>query len=245
MHHDHVLGELQRLLLVVGDQHRGQLRLLVQPSQPGAQLDSYARVERPERLIQQQHAGPGRQGARERHPLPLAAGKLRRLPAPVIAQLHQVEQLVHALADLARGQPPHAQPKGDVLVDGQVLEERMTLEDESHLALLDRHPCALPAVEEYPACVRDLQTGNEAQQRGLSGARRAEQRGDRAGRRREGYFADGGSAGELLAQPLHAHAHGRTSRARRASSFFAASVTSARSDNMEATANAPAKSYSS
>src|SRR5205807_10579777 len=128
---------------------------------------------------------------------------------------------------------------------GELLEKRMTREDDSQLALLDREACAIPAVDERPACVGDLRTGNEAQQRGLSGARRAEQRGDRAGRRREGYFADGSSAGELLAQPLHAHAHGRTSRARRASSFFAASVTSARSDNMEATANAPAKSYSS
>src|SRR2546426_6235264 len=242
--HDDVLRELQRLLLVMGHQYGGELRLVVEAAQPGAQLDSDARVERPERFVQQQHAGPGRQGARERHALPLPAGELRRLPAPVIPQLNQLEQLVHALPDLARGQPSHPQPEGDVLADAQVFEQRMTLEDESNPAFLDRHPCALVPVEEYAALVGDLQAGDEPQQRGLSGTRRAEQSRDRAGGRREGCVADCDGSCELLAQPLDAHAHGRTSRARKARSFFAASVTSARSVSMEATANAPAKSYS-
>ena len=74
--------------------------LVVQPPQPVAQVLAHARVERAERLVQQQHLRLDRERAGERHPLALAAGQLRRVAVGEPVQLHEPDQLVHPLADL-------------------------------------------------------------------------------------------------------------------------------------------------
>jgi hypothetical protein len=76
VHDDDLLGDFHRLLLVVRDEDRRHVRLVVQPAQPGAQLLAHARVERAERLVEQQHLGLDRERAGERHALALAAGEL-------------------------------------------------------------------------------------------------------------------------------------------------------------------------
>ena len=53
--HD-LVGDLEGLLLVVGHEDRGGVHLVVQPAQPVAQLLADLRVERAERLVEQQHA---------------------------------------------------------------------------------------------------------------------------------------------------------------------------------------------
>ena len=55
------------------------MHLVVEAAQPGAQLLANARVERAERLVEQQHLRLDGERARERHPLPLAARELRRI----------------------------------------------------------------------------------------------------------------------------------------------------------------------
>ena len=76
-HHD-LVGDLEGLLLVVGDEDGGHVHLVVQPAQPVAQLLADLGVERAERLVEQQHRRLDRERAGQRHPLPLAAGELRR-----------------------------------------------------------------------------------------------------------------------------------------------------------------------
>ena len=51
-------------------------------------------VERAERLVEQQHARPQDERARQRDPLLLAAGELARPAIGIAAQLHQLERLV-------------------------------------------------------------------------------------------------------------------------------------------------------
>ena len=84
-HHDRV-GDLHRLLLVVGDEHRGDVDLVVQAPQPGAQLLAHLRVERAERLVEQQHLRLDRERAGQRHALALAAGELRRVAVGELAR---------------------------------------------------------------------------------------------------------------------------------------------------------------
>ena len=135
--HEHdVVGDLHRLLLVVRDEHRRHVHLVVQTAQPVAQLLPHARVERAERLVEQQHLGLDGERARERHPLPLPAGELRGIALAEPLELHELEQLVHALADLLLRTPPHRQPERDVVGDRHVLERRVVLEDEADAALL-------------------------------------------------------------------------------------------------------------
>src|SRR5918911_192588 len=73
--HD-LLGDLQRLLLVVRDEDRRHVDLVVEAAQPGAQLLAHARVERAERLVEQQDLRLDGERAGEGHALALAAREL-------------------------------------------------------------------------------------------------------------------------------------------------------------------------
>ena len=63
-------------------------------AQPLPQLRADLRVERAERLVQQQHARLDREGAGERHALALAAGELVRVAVLVAGEPDDAEQLV-------------------------------------------------------------------------------------------------------------------------------------------------------
>ncbi len=72
VHHRHLVGQRQRLALVVGDEHTGSTadRQCAHDRAPG--LLAQAGVERGERLIEEHEAGSRRQGPRQRHALLLA-----------------------------------------------------------------------------------------------------------------------------------------------------------------------------
>ena len=135
VHHDDLLGDLHRLLLIVGDEDRRHVDFLVQPAQPLAQLAPDLRVERAERLVQQQHPRLHRQRPGQRHPLELAAGELRGVALGEAVEPDESQQLLHARADLRLRALAHGQPEGDVVVHGHVLEGGVVLEDEAHAAV--------------------------------------------------------------------------------------------------------------
>ena len=76
VHHDDAVGDLHRLFLVVRDDHRCRVRLVVQPAEPRAQLGAHPRVEGAEGLVEEQHLGVDRERAGQAHALPLAAREL-------------------------------------------------------------------------------------------------------------------------------------------------------------------------
>ena len=100
VHHHDAVGDLERLLLVVRDEHAGDVDLVVQPPQPAAQFLAHLGVERAEGLVEQQHLGLDRQRARQRDALPLAAGELRGIAIAEPVELHELQQIAHARADL-------------------------------------------------------------------------------------------------------------------------------------------------
>ena len=180
VHDDDGVGELERLLLVVRDEDRRHVHLVVEAEQPLAQLLAHAGVERAERLVEQEHLRLGSERTRERHALPLAAGELRRIAAAEPGELHELEQLGDARADLALRAAADAEPEGDVVPDRHVRERGVVLEDEADAALLRRERRRLLAGDEHVAGVGHLEPGDHAQQRRLAAAARAEQRGERA-----------------------------------------------------------------
>ena len=149
VHHDDLLGDLHRLLLVVRDEDRRHVDLVVQPAQPFAQLAAHLRVQRAERLVQQQHFRLDRQRARERHPLQLAARELRGVALGQAVQPHEPQQLLHARVDLRLRPLSHAQPERDVVVHRHVLERRVVLEDEAHAAVARRRVRDLLAADRH------------------------------------------------------------------------------------------------
>ena len=158
-------------------QHRGQLA----PAR-GAR----ARVERGERLVEQQRRGAARERAGDGDALALAARERPRALVGEVGDAEAVQQLERAPAAL--GAVEAAQRIGDVLPCPQVGEQRVLLEDVAAAPPLGRDVDAALGVEPHllaaghaPA-VRVHEAGRDAQHRGLAGARRPGEREAGAGR---------------------------------------------------------------
>ena len=138
VHHDQLAGDVHRLLLVVGDEDRRHVHLVVEAAQPGAQVLAHLGVERTEGLVEQQHLRLDRQRPGQGHALALAAGELDGVALGEPVELHQLQQLVDAGGDLRLVPLADLQPEGDVLEHRHVLEGGVVLEDEADFALLGR-----------------------------------------------------------------------------------------------------------
>ena len=80
VHHRDPVAHRQRLLLIVGDVDEGDPDLALDPLQLDLEPLAQLQVERPERLVEQQHLRQVDQRPRQRHPLLLPARELRRAP---------------------------------------------------------------------------------------------------------------------------------------------------------------------
>ena len=183
-HDRDAVAHRQRLVLVVGDVDERDLELLLDPLQLDLEVDPQPRVERAERLVEQQHRRLQHERAGERDPLLLAAGELRGAALAEALQSHEVHRLVHAPAPVGLADPLVAQPERDVVRDRLVREERVALEDRVDAPLVRRRARHVDAVEQDRAGVGPLEPGDQAQRRRLAAARRAEHREElaRAGR---------------------------------------------------------------
>ncbi len=158
--HDHAVGHLQRLLLVVGDEDAGHVQLVVQAAQPAAQFLPHLGVERAKGLVEQQYLGLHGQRPRQGNALALPARELRRKALGHPVELHHGEQLHDLGADLrlARSLTArlHTQAKGDVVEHRHVPKQRVVLKDEAHAALAHVHCRLVLAGEGDAAGVRLL-----------------------------------------------------------------------------------------
>ena len=167
--HGHPAGQRHRLVVGMGDddrrhrripQHRGQLR---------GNRAARGRIERRQRLVQQQRLRLQRKRPRQRHPLPLAAGQPRRAGSRQVPDPDPLEQRIDVGAVGA---------VGDVLAHRHVREQRVVLEHEPATAPLRRQiaPVAEPevAVALDAAARGRIEPRDQAQQRGLAGTGRAD-----------------------------------------------------------------------
>ena len=110
-HDDDAVGHRERFLLVVRHHDRGDAEPLLQVADFAAQPRAHARVERRERLVEQQQARRQRQRAGERDALLLAAGKLRRVFFGLVGEADQRQQLGDARwRSRARVRPTETSP---------------------------------------------------------------------------------------------------------------------------------------
>ncbi|CFE43556.1 Uncharacterised protein [Mycobacterium tuberculosis] len=182
MEYGDAVGHIQRFGLIVGDQHRGDMHLVVQAAQPGTQLFAHLGIECAERLVEQQHLRIDRQRPGQRHPLSLPTGELIGVAALKSAQAHHLQQIVDLGLDLGLGALTDLQPERHVVTDSQVFERRVVLEDESDATPLWRHPGDVAAVDRDGSGVRLVEAGYGAQQRRLARTAGAQQCGQRTGR---------------------------------------------------------------
>ena len=95
--HD-LIAKYRNVGFIVGDEDDGNVEPGLEIEQLAAGPLTHVRIERGERLVEQQNARFGHQRARERDALFLPAGKLRRMVAGDSSQLKRVEPVV----DLSR-----------------------------------------------------------------------------------------------------------------------------------------------
>src|SRR4051794_7125764 len=135
--------QLQRLVLVMGDEDRGLARALVDIAQPASEVFSHLDVKRAERLIQEQHPRLDRERSRQRHALALAPGQLGWEALLQPRKLDEVEELADTPPDFTfrgpSGPTARAKPVSDVASHREVAEESVVLKHEPNLALLYRH----------------------------------------------------------------------------------------------------------
>ena len=170
---DDPVGEQQRLVDVVGDQHDRLLARLPDARDLVLQHGARQRVQRRQRLVHQQHLGIDGQRARERHALAHAARQLGRALVARRRQVHQRQVLLRVRALLVAR--PVAEPlvdgQVDVLVRGQPRQQRVVLE---HDAAIGARPADRLAAElDRPAIGRG-QPRHQADQRRLARARVAD-----------------------------------------------------------------------
>ena len=175
-----LIRDLHGLVLVVRDEDRRDMHDVVELAEPFPELGTNTSVERTERLVEQEHLRLGRERAGEAHSLALTAGELRRIAVPEALELHEVQELVDALGDLRLRPLAHLQPERDVVPDRHVLEGGVVLEHEADVSLLRRERSRVLAGEQDLALIGGLEPGDDPEQRRLSRAARAEERGQRA-----------------------------------------------------------------
>ncbi len=112
---------------------------------------------------------------RQRHALALAARELRRVAVAQMGQAHELEELVDPRLDLRFGAAPDLETERHVATHGQVAERRVVLEAEPDAAAAGRGPREILALDPDGAGVGRIEPGDDAQQRRLPPAARAEQ----------------------------------------------------------------------
>ncbi len=120
---------------------------------------------------------------------------------------HQAEQLLHAVAHLRFRPLAHAQAERHVLEHGHVPEQRVVLENEADVAVAGGVPGDVVVLEQHGAAVRHFQPGDDAEQGGLAGPGRAEQRDQLAGRAVDAHVVERRECAEPLGHVLSCNRH--------------------------------------
>jgi hypothetical protein len=193
------VGHRHGLLLVVRDVHERAAHPVLDPLELQLHLPAQLEVERPERLVEQQHLGLVDEGAGHRHALLLTAGQLAGLAAAEALQLHQRQHVGDRALDVLDAAAP--QPEGDVVLDAQVREQRVALEHRVHRPLVRPQGADVLVAEQHLPRRRSLEPGDHPQRRGLAAAGRAEQGEERPRGDRQVEVVDRDEVAERLAQP--------------------------------------------
>ena len=200
--HDHVVGELVRLVEVLrGEQQRGAFPDQVPQDVP--EFVAGPRVQSGGGLVEEQHGRRRHQARREVEPAAHSAGVALGDLGGGIGEGELLEQLVGTGLDLLLGQSVQVTDEPEVLTSGQELVDGRGLRGQAHrlahfcglaLDVVPRHPCG-------SRCGR-AQRGHHADRGGLSGPVRAEQTKHRPGGDGEGDAVDSSEVAELLDELL-------------------------------------------
>ena len=113
-HHDHAVGEINRLGDVVGDVDDGLARLAPDVGEQPLHVVARQRIKRRERLVHQQHSRIVGERARDRDALLHSAGQVMRIGVGELLKLDQLELLVRDLLALLPWHALHLEAERDI-----------------------------------------------------------------------------------------------------------------------------------
>jgi hypothetical protein len=208
---DDSISDFEGFVLIVGDEEAGQMGSVVEAAQPVAQFFSDFGIERTEGFVEQEDFRFDCQSAGEGNTLPLTSGELARKALRKLGELNGLEELLDAGADLRFGGTlalfAHAETKGNVFKDAQMLEERVMLKDESGLALVGALGSDIAVAKKDASLVRKLESGDNAQQCGLAGTTWAKQGNELSALDGEIHVMECGEPRELFRDVFDMDAH--------------------------------------
>ena len=168
VHHDEAVGERERLVVVVGDEEGGELEPHEQRAQLGDEPLAQRPVERAQRFVEHEEPRLGRERARQRDALLLAARELADAPTLEPGESDQRERGSRARLDVGAGESLHPQPERHVPLHVAVGEQSVVLEHEPEAATVRRHASEVVPVPRDPAAGVGLEAGDGAEQRALA-----------------------------------------------------------------------------
>ena len=201
-HHQNAVGQRHGFEQIVGDEQRGLAGALERLRQFALQHDAGLRVDRGERLVEQQHGRIDRQRAGERDALAHAARQLMRIVIGEFAEVERVEQRPGALLPLGQGHSLDLDAELHVLGDGAPRQQQVLLQHEGDVRV--RSFDAL-TVDERFAFARRIEPRADVEQRGLAAAARPDQRDDLAVAHGQAHLLHGCEAFARLFDKPHGH----------------------------------------
>ena len=158
VHDADAVRHAEGFVLIVRHEHRRDADGALNLADRAPQLFADLRVERAERLVEQQHARLVRQRASERDALLLTARELARQALVVALERDEPQQLRAPAAPVGAPHAARAQRELDVVGHRHVAEQRVVLEHEADLAL-PRADVRDVAAMQHDAAVIDRSSG--------------------------------------------------------------------------------------
>ena len=177
VHDDDLVGDGKGFALVVGDVERGDAEALLQFADFFAHAAAQVGVEVGERFVEKQHFRLQDERAREGDALLLPAGDLIDVALAKAGEVNECQGFFNAHAAFFARHVEHFQAVADVVGNAHVREERVGLEDDADVALLDGGFGDVFAVNVDLAAGRAFETGDEAEDGGFAAAGGAKQGG--------------------------------------------------------------------
>ena len=176
-HDDDLVGEGQRLGLIVGDIDHRVPELAVKGLELGAKLPLHLRVNHGQRLVEKDrvHVLPDHAAAEA----DLLLGVRRQAARPAVQRILHPDHAgdgLHPRGDLGGGKVPVLQRKGEVLADGHGVVDDGELEHLRDVAPGRGQVRHVAVPEQHPPARRPQQPRDDVQQRGLAATGRPQQR---------------------------------------------------------------------
>ena len=175
VHDGDAIAQRERFLLVVSHENERDAEPALKGVQFGLKLSAQLEVQCRERFVEQQHFGFVHQRARQGDALPLAARKVGRPARSQFGDTGLFHAFRHATVNLGGREFLHPQAEGNVVAHGEMREERVGLKDGVHGPPVRGGVGHVAAGEPDLAAIRQVESGDDAEQSGLAATRGAEQ----------------------------------------------------------------------